>query len=87
MRERLPGGHINLFGAFGQAKQRFEHPLYYPDDFHVSAFGSALLLQQIVGSIQPEVWDPRTLRQVRPTRRTGDLARRLVIRGPIDAKT
>jgi hypothetical protein len=87
MREQLPGGYINLFGAFGQTKQRFEHPLYYPDDSHVSAFGSALLLQQIVGSIQPEIWDPRALRQGRPTRRTGDLARMLVIRDPIDAET
>lgn len=78
-----PRGFLNLHAAFAAAKQRFPHLLYFPDDSHVSNFGSALVVQQLVGSLAPQLWNPAELKRGRPGPRTGDLASMLVVRGPI----
>ena len=87
MQRRTPAGFINLHAAFGAAKQRYDHPLYFADDSHITEFGSGLLLQQLVVSLQPGIWDSRSMRQGRNTQRSGDLARMLVARGSIEVET
>ena len=84
MRQKgTPRGFLNLHAAFGATKQRFPHLLYFPDDSHVTSFGSALAVQQIVGSLAPQLWNPAELKRGRPGPRTGDLASMLVVREPI----
>lgn len=87
LRARPSAGYIDLFGTFGSVRDRFDHLLYYPDDSHVSEFGSVVMVQQFVSSIAPGLWDPDSVRPRPPALRTGDLARMIVARGPIEVES
>jgi hypothetical protein len=79
--------YLDLHAAFRDVKARFDPLLFYPDDSHITPFGTAILLHQAVNSLTPGLWDARALRGPAPQRRQGDLARMIVARGPIDVET
>lgn len=78
---------LDLHTAFRDVKARFDPLLFYPDDSHITPFGTAILLHQLVNSLTPGLWDARALRGPAPQRRQGDLARMIVARGPIEVET
>ena len=87
LRSAPPSGFIDLHRVFKTAKEQFGRQLYFADDSHVTPLGSALIIQQLVGIIRPDLWDARAMRPGQPHSRTGDLAQMLVVRGPTESET
>lgn len=55
---------VNLWSAYRSAKVRSPQLLYYPEDTHHSSWGSIIMMQSLIQSLSPKLWQDKDIQQL-----------------------